>query len=91
MTVETHNHPDIDRQINGFGERVNAAERTHAETRTKAERNERDIQNLFALVGSNAETISEIEKSVAAMTGKIAGAVAVIVLIIEVVSRYVST
>jgi hypothetical protein len=91
MTVETHNHPDIDRQINGFGERVNVAERTNAETRIKAERNERDIQNLFDLVGSNAETISEIEKSVAAMTGKIAGAVAVIVLIIEVVSRYVST
>ena len=89
MPVETHNHPDIDRQINGFGERVNTAERCQAETKVKAERNEKDIQNLFALVGSNAETISELEKSVAAMTGKIAGAVAVIVLIIEAVSRYV--
>ena len=62
---------------------------SQAEERVKTKRNEEDITRIFGLVGSNAETIGRVEKSVASLVGKIAGAVAAILALSETVKYFV--
>lgn len=84
MPVEEHSHKDLERDLNGFGQRVNAVEVSMGKNDVRTDRNAEDITKLFTLVGSNAETIGRVEKSVASLTGKIAGAVAAILAIFKV-------
>ena len=84
MSVEHHEHPDIVDDLNGLGERVNKAEVCMAEVRTKVERSEDDVQKLFILAESNADQLSKTTASLAGLSGKIAGAVAVITTLVTI-------
>lgn len=89
MPVEHHDHTEVTAQINGFGERVNRMEQCQAATGVRVERNEEDIQSIFKLVESNAQTVSKVEKSLASLAGKVSGAVAIIVTLIEVTKHFI--
>jgi hypothetical protein len=78
----THN------EVNHFGKRVGAVEVSQAEERVKTKRNEEDIQNIFTLVETNAQTIGKVEKSVATLAAKLSGVLAAIVAMAEVVKYF---
>jgi hypothetical protein len=82
MGVELHSHPEINSDLNGFGQRLHVMEVTQEGVRVKTERNENDIQDLFSLAQQNAEIIHKLETSVSKLLGKISGVVAAITIVI---------
>jgi hypothetical protein len=85
MSVEQHTHPEIEKDVDGFGARLNEMEKLQEGEKVKTARNEKDITDLFKLVGENAATMTTLEKSVAGMIGKVAGATAAVVTVIGLV------
>jgi len=82
--VPHHDHPRIEKDLNGFGRRVGEVEKTLSSNETTTNRNKEDIANITKLVGKNAESIAHVDKSLAKLTGKVTGAVGVIMVLIEV-------
>lgn len=89
MAVEHHEHPELVADLNGYGERLNRAEVCMAEVRTKVIRNEEDVQKLFTLTESTAKQLAETGKSLAGLSGRVAGAVAVITTLVTIAVKLV--
>jgi len=97
--TEQHSHPEYAShgEVNCFGIRINEMERDLGERvavqESKTERNEEDITKLFTLVGENAKQMGAVEKSLAGLSGKIAGVVAVVTalatVLIEVAKHFI--
>lgn len=87
MTVEHHEHPEMVTELNGYGERLNRAEVCMAEVRTKVERGEVDVSKLFSLVADNAKQLGAAERALAGLSGRVAGAVAVITTLVTIVMK----
>lgn len=89
--MEQHEHGEYatHTEVNQFGKRVNDVEVSQAEERVKTGRNEEDIQSIFTLVETNAKTIGAVEKSVATLAGKLAGAVAAILAVAEIIKHFI--
>lgn len=85
--IEQHEHPELKRELNGFGERLNKAEVCMAEVKTRAHRSEEDIQSIFSLVERNASQLGSVQSSLAGLTGKIGGAVAIIMILVSVLIK----
>lgn len=68
-----HSHPEyaMVRDLNGFGQCVNQVKQTLAREEAKTERNERDIQDLFKLVGSNAKSVTDFQTATAERFGQV--------------------
>ena len=78
MSDHEHHAYATRKELDGFGTRLNEAEKDLEGNSVKTDRNAADVQDLFKLVGENAKTVGTLEKSLAGLTGKIAGIVAVI-------------
>jgi hypothetical protein len=87
--TEHHEHPRIEKDLNGFGERVNEVEKTLSANEVTTNRNKEDIANVTKLVGANAEAIGLVDKSVAKLTGKVVGALAVITVVLELAKTFI--
>lgn len=74
----------VTKQLNGFGERVGKVENTLSGNEVKTNRNTDDISKLTKMVTENAHQIAIVDRSVARLTGKVSGAVVIIMVIIEV-------
>jgi hypothetical protein len=87
--TEQHTHPEVTTELNGFGKRVGKVENTLSANEVKTDRNKEDIGNLTKLIGANAEAIGLVDKSVAKLTGKVVGALAVITVVIELAKTFI--
>ncbi len=76
--MDQHKHPEYTthQDLNGFGKRVNDVEGDTRENTVRSGRNEADVTRLFELAGENTRGINGLEKTVAALVGKVSGYVA---------------
>lgn len=79
---------EYEQQLNGFGRRVNDIEIALSGNEVKTNRNVTDLTELRKLIGSNAETIGRVETSLARLTGRVAGAVAVVAVVAEALKSF---
>lgn len=86
-----HEHSDYVKrtELDGFGKRLNEAEKEQEGVKVKTERNEADITKLFQLAGENAKGLNAIENTLASLLGRIAGAVAAVSALVVIVAEVV--
>ena len=61
----------------------------HPRNEVTTNRNKEDISALTKVVGKNAEAIALVDKSLAKLTGKVTGAVGIIMVLIEVGKHFI--
>jgi hypothetical protein len=95
--LENHAHSEYAtlRDVNGFGDRVNRIEVNCGSCKSKVERNEEDIQDIFKMIEKNAEAIGKLNAGIATLTGRVvgytSGAVAILGVVYKMVEIYLKS
>ena len=71
MSDHHHSEYSTHAEVNGFGQRVDGLKERTAVQESKTTRNEKDIQDIFKLVGDNAQAAQDFKTTTATKFGEL--------------------